>query len=90
MDSFSPPPPLSGLFLGPAWPCEIEVSHMGKSLPHIGKGGRRSIFVVYANMKDPDQPMRPGNPIKGFPIHSYESQRLKSYHRKCPLGEDSA
>ena len=23
-------PPLSGLFLGPAWSCEMEVSHMGK------------------------------------------------------------
>ena len=28
MDSFSPP--LSGLFLGPAWSCEIKVSHMDK------------------------------------------------------------
>ena len=43
MDSFSPTfkwivPRTSG---STSWSCEIEISHMGKSLPHTGKGGRK-------------------------------------------------
>ena len=33
---------VSGLFLKVTWSCEIEVSHMVKSLSHTGKSGRNT------------------------------------------------
>ena len=38
-------PPLSRLPLAVTWSCEIEVSHMGKSLSHIGKGWRNKVCL---------------------------------------------
>ena len=52
-------PPLSGLFLEPAWSCETEVSHMGKKPVSYKQRREKSLFslksvkVNVVNLWDP-------------------------------------
>ena len=44
MDSFSPT--FNRLFLGPVWPCEIEVSHMGKKPVLYRQRWEKKMFYI--------------------------------------------